>query len=416
MKQTLWTRNFTRITAATALGAAGGIISQFALSFLVFDETGSTLAAALVVAIQLIPMVLLPLIIAPIMDRLPRKPFLVWGDLLNGVCYAGAGLFLLHNDFSYTAYLAFSLLVSCLGSFDELAYNSFYPLLLPEGQEERGYTISAMLYPILKVLMMPLAALLYDTLGVGRLLLIQAALSVLAALIENRIRVQENRRDQAPLLSLKTWWRDIREAAAYLRQEHGLHGLYEYMAVANGMGMSYSPLLIAFSAQRRVSPLPCIPFLRSGIRRTHHGGAVRYRCSPPERKRFGFLFGVYQTYELMDACLLWLPYPLMLVNRAVCGFLGIQSATIRQAAVQRYIPDRLRARLNAYESMLCTAAGAVLSLAIGALGEVLDYRLCMTICGLTSMAVCWLTVFLRRRQVRQVLTGHPSEACPCDPQ
>ena len=181
MKRTLWTRDFTRITAATALGAAGGIISQFALSFLVFDETGSTLAAALSVAIQLIPMVLLPLIIAPMMDRLPRKPFLVWGDLLNGVCYAGAGIFLLHNAFSYTAYLAFSLLVSCLGAFDELAYNSFYPLLLPEGQEERAYTVSAMLYPILKVLMMPLAALLYDTLGVGRLLLIQAVLSVLAA-------------------------------------------------------------------------------------------------------------------------------------------------------------------------------------------------------------------------------------------
>lgn len=204
MKQTLWTRNFTRITAATTLGAAGGIISQFALSFLVFDETGSTLASALVVAIQLIPMVLLPLVVAPMMDRLPRKPFLVWGDLLNGLCYAGAGLFLLRSAFSYTAYLAFSLLVSCLAAFDELAYNSFYPLLLPEGQEERAYTVSAMLYPILKVLMMPLAALLYDTLGVGRLLLIQGALSVLAALIENRIHVQESRRDQEPLLSLKT--------------------------------------------------------------------------------------------------------------------------------------------------------------------------------------------------------------------
>ena len=115
-KQTvqLWTRSFTLVTIATALGAAGGIAGGFALSFLVFDETGSTLAAALSVAIQLIPMVLLPLILAPMMDRLPRKPFLVWGDLLNGVCYAGAGIFLLHNAFSYTAYLAFSLLVSCL--------------------------------------------------------------------------------------------------------------------------------------------------------------------------------------------------------------------------------------------------------------------------------------------------------------
>ncbi len=410
MNQTLWTRDFTRITAATALGAAGGILSQFALSFLVFDETGSTLAAALAVAIQLIPLVLLPLVVAPMMDRLPRKPFLVWGDLLNGMCYAGAGLFLLHRTFSYTAYLAFSLLISCLGAFNELAYNSFYPLLLPEGQEERAYTVSAMLYPILKVLMMPLAALLYETLGVGRLLLIQAASSVLAALIENRIRVQENRRDQEPLLSFKTWWQDIREAAAYLRKEHGLHALYAYMAITNGMSMGYSSLLIAFfrTASGFSAAMYSFFSVAEFAGRTV-GGAVRYRDTLPERKRFGFLFSVYQAYELMDTCLLWLPYPLMLLNRAACGFLGIQSATIRQAAVQRYIPDQLRARLNAYESVLCTAAGAVLSLATGALGEVLDYRLCMSICGLTSIAVCWSTVFLQRRRIRQLLADRPGD-------
>ena len=50
--RTLWTRDFTLITAATTIGAAGGIAAGFALSFLVFDETGSTLASALVLAIQ----------------------------------------------------------------------------------------------------------------------------------------------------------------------------------------------------------------------------------------------------------------------------------------------------------------------------------------------------------------------------
>ena len=171
--------------------------------------------------------------------------------------------------------------------------------------------------------------------------------------------MQESRRDQEPLLSLKTWWRDVREAAAYLRQEHGLHGLYAYMSVTNGMASGYSPLLIAFfrTAPGFTTAMYSFFSVAEFAGRTI-GGAIRYRYSLPEKKRFGFLFGVYQTYELMDTCLLWLPYPLMLVNRAICGFLGIQSATIRQAAVQRYIPDRLRARLNAYESMLCTAAGA----------------------------------------------------------
>jgi len=37
--------------------------------------------------------------------------------------------------------LGFSLLLACLSAFDELAYSSFYPLILPEGMEEKGYTV-----------------------------------------------------------------------------------------------------------------------------------------------------------------------------------------------------------------------------------------------------------------------------------
>ena len=85
LKKTLWTRNFTLVTFATILGSIGGIAGSFALSFLVFDETGSTLASALLLAIQVLPNVFIPLILAPVMDRLPRKPFLVGGDAVNGV-------------------------------------------------------------------------------------------------------------------------------------------------------------------------------------------------------------------------------------------------------------------------------------------------------------------------------------------
>ena len=387
MKKTLWTRDFIRITLATSLGAAGGIISSFALSFLVFDETGSTLASALVVAIQLLPGAVLPLLIAPLMDRYPRKPFLVGGDAVNALLYALAGVYLLRCEFSYTVYLGFSLLLACLSAFDELAYSSFYPLILPEGMEEKGYTVSSMLYPVLKVLMMPVAAVLFDTLGVARLLLMQSALSLLSALIENKITVAETPRG-GERFSLRLWWGDLREAAAYLRREKGLRALYDYMAVTNGMAAGS----VAEFAGRSL------------------GGVVRYRYSLPEKKRFPFIFAVYQVYEMMDVLLLWLPYPLMLANRAFCGFLGINSATIRQAAVQRYLPDPLRARINAYESMLVTAASAVLSLAVGALGEVMDYRRCVSLCAALTLLFCWMTVFRNRGAVREVLRGKEGAA------
>ena len=68
------------------------------------------------------------------------------------------------------------------------------------------------------------------------------------------------------------------------------------------------------------------------------GGALHYKVAVPPKRRFGFAFLVYQLYELMDMVLLWVPYPLMLVCRCACGFLGINSATLREEAVQGYIP------------------------------------------------------------------------------
>ena len=408
MKQTLWTRNFTLVTVATTLGMIGGIAGGFALSFLVFDETGSTLAAALIVAIQLVPTFVLPLFLAPWMDRLPRKPFLVGGDLVNAVLYTLMGVYLMFFRFSYIGYLAYSLLLSALGTIDELAYNSIYPKLIPKGMEQKGYAVSSMLYPVMRVLLMPISAVLLEVFGVSWLLILQGGLSLAAALVESRIRIHEEKRLDENGYSFRLWREDIREAAHYLRRERGLRNIYGYMAFTNGVAGGYGPILIAFFrtvpgfTAAMYSFFSVAEFLGRTV-----GGAVQYRLKLPPRRKFSFTFFVYQFYETMDMTLLWLPYPLMLVNRAAAGFLGTNSATLRRAAVQRYIPEHLRARLNAFENMLIMAATSVLSLAVGALGELLDYRVCMTLCGAATMLVCWLTIWRSRRSVRAVYEAEP---------
>ena len=114
MNKKLWTRDYTLFMLATLLGSVGAVASGFALSFLVFDETGSTLASAIILAIQLVPVFIVPLVAAPWMDRLPRKAFLVGGDFCDGVIFVGMGAYLLFFDFSYIGYLCISLLISCL--------------------------------------------------------------------------------------------------------------------------------------------------------------------------------------------------------------------------------------------------------------------------------------------------------------
>lgn len=408
MKQTLWTRNYTLLFFASACGCAGGIAGGFALSFLVFDETGSTLASALILAIQVIPGAVIPLVATPWMDRLPRKPFLVAGDAIDGVLYILGGIYLLFCDFSYVGYLLFSLVLTSLQTFDSLAFNSIYPNLIPKGMEQKGYTVSSMLYPVMQVLMMPVAAVLLDTIGVAWILVIQGGLSLSASAIESLIRMEEENRMGGESFSVKLWLADLKEAALYLKEERGLCSIYSYTSTSMGVGTGYSSLLVAFfrTAPGFTTAMYSLFAVAEFGGRTL-GGLLHYNIKIPEKKKFSFAFLVYQTYDLMDACLLWLPYPLMLANRALCGFLGINSATMRYAAVQQYIPDELRARINGFESMISTVSVSVFTLLIGAMGEVLDYRWCMTICGAFTMACCWLFVWRNRTHVRKVYETRP---------
>lgn len=399
----LWTRNFRLVILASAMGTLGSIAGGFALAFLVFDETGSTLASALIVAIQLIPNLLLPILIAPVMDRLPRKSFLVAGDAANAVLLAGMGIWLLLFDFSYVGYLAISLLLSCLGAIDELAFTSIYPELIPEGAEQKGYAVSSMLYPVLKVIMTPLAAVLLDTIGVAWILLAQSGLSLAAAVTESCIRLDETERKQHTPYTPRAWIEDIREAVQYLKKERGLRSIYGYMAVTNGVSNGFSPILVAFFrtfpgfTAAMYSAFSVVEFAGRTI-----GSAMQYRIKIPAKKKYGFTFFVYQFYEAMDMCLLWLPYPLMLINRGICGFLGSNSAILRSAAVQRYIPEKLRSRVNAFIGVLLTVGSSIFSLLMGFLGEILDYRWCVTIGGTVALLACWLLIWLRRSDVRKV--------------
>ena len=399
----LWTRDFSLITLATVLGAAGGIAGEFALSFFVFDETGSTLASALVIAIQLIPHVFVPLAVSPIMDRLPRKAFLVAGDIACGVAYAALGIWLAFAGFSYVGYLVISLLLACLEAIDELAWTSIYPEVIPIGAEQKGYAVSGMLYTTLAVVMTPFAAVLLDTIGVPRLLMIQGGLAIAAALIENLVRVTEHERTPSDQTGFSQWAADIRETVHWLKNEPGMRGLMGYQAVSNGLYTGYSPILIAFFRTTPGLSAAMYAFysVAEFIGRTI-GSTIQYKVKVPRERRFGLCLFVYLFYDCMDACLLWLPYPLMLANRAMCGFLGSNSLVLRESAMQRYIPERMRSRVNAFTGVYISAACCVFSVLVGLLGEVLDYRWCVTACGVVSLIAALVFVWHRRESVRKV--------------
>lgn len=404
MNSKLWTRNFTLLIAGTVLGSAGAIAGMFALSILVFDETGSTLATALTVAIEMIPGFLVPLVCSPLMDRLPRKPVLVAGDAVNGILYGLAGIYLLNFEFSYLGFLVFTLIISTLGAFDQLAYISFYPKLIPTDAEEKGYAIFGMVYPIVMVVMTPAAAFLVDTLGIGWILILQCGLSLVSAGLENFIEIKEAPyRKGDGLFSIRQWRDDFKQGMDYLRKHPGFLNIFVYIAFSGGISSGYGPIIVAFFRTAPGFSLAMYSFFNVAefVGRTL-GGLVHYHSKIPAKRRFSIVFFIYQFYEFLGAILMWIPYPAMLINRAVAGFSGMNSFSIRQRAVQTAVPDDMRARINAVRDMLSNAFAFTLTVFVGWLGERVGYRWCVTVCSLMTLALGWLLIWRNRRDVMPI--------------
>lgn len=388
----VWNRNFTLLTIATITGAAGNVISSFALSFLVFEKTNSTLASALVLSAKMIPMFFLPLVCGPFFDRMKRKPVLMAGDMLNGILYLAMGLYLMQNDFSYTGYLLFSLLLACAGSFDELAYDSILPMSITPGMQQQSYSVAGSIYPFLNVVMMPLAAVLIEYIPIGWMLTCQGFLSFLAALIEKQMKLEKDQPSRSVSFSFGDWILDLKEGWHYLKNEKGILAFQIYSAIANGIGSGCYPILVAFfSVTPGFTPLMFSWFSVMECIGRMAGSYATYKFPIKKEQKYGLSLFVFISFQIMDGILLIISYPFMLLNRLFCGVLGNMSYTLRQSAVQSYIPEHLRARINGFQSLLLYSMNALFSLFIGLLGEYMSYLLVMAAGAFIEFIVLYCT-------------------------
>lgn len=402
MKNTLWTKNFTIITLGTVISAIGGVAMGFALSFVVFDNTGSTLMMALFAAASSLPGIILPVLLSPYLDNFRRKPVIVGLDYLSAVIYLLFGLYLLKHSFSLPLYLLFSLACGSIGSVYNLAYESLYPNLIPEGFAQKGYTVSGMLYPTVTMVMTPVASILYTRLGLGVLCIGEGLLLAAAASVETQIKVVEHTKPGGKF-SFGDYIGDFKEGFRYLKKEKGLLRIYGYMPITQGISQATEPLIRAwFRTAPGLNLTMYALFTTAEFIGRSIGGLVHYKFEIPPEKRFSLAYLVYVTYNIMDTVLLWLGFPLMLVNRGICGFLGINSATLRASSVQNYLPDNMRAKVNAVFNMLYALVPTLLTLAVGALGEMMDYRLCVTLVSAAGLLPCYLIMWRGREDVKKV--------------
>lgn len=139
----LWTRDFTIITLGSVISMLGNSMSGFALSLLVLDYTGSNLLYAIYIATFTLPQIVMPIFSGAILDRFSRKKTIYTLDFLSSGVYLVAALILSRGWFSFPMLALFCFIIGSINSIYYVAYDSFYPLLISEGNYSKAYSIAS---------------------------------------------------------------------------------------------------------------------------------------------------------------------------------------------------------------------------------------------------------------------------------
>ncbi|MGM9607550.1 MAG: MFS transporter [Oscillospiraceae bacterium] len=411
---TLWTYDFTVITLGSVVSMVGGALSGFAISIMVLDYTGSTFLYVLFNVCFQLPMLVCPLLAGPYLDRMSRKKVIYRLDYLSSGIFLGLFFLLRAGWFNYPLMLLGCMVMGAINGVYDVAYESFYPNLITEGNYSKAYSISSMLWPI-AAMTTPIAALIYDRVGtVTPLFAFNALCFFIAASFERTIRYQETHMDKAPptdgLGTIRRFRRDFREGLGYIVGEKGLLVITLYFMVSNFAGTGSASLHLPFfrnnAALFAVWPVAAVTLYtivsNVSVVGRFIGGLIHYKVKFPAEKKFAIALTVYVVIALLDGVVLYAPVPLMALMFFTEGILGVTSYNIRIAATQSYIPDTKRGRFNGTFQMLCSLGSVAGSLTAGVLGELMPERHVILLLNAIGLAAVYLFMYRGRKPVAAI--------------
>lgn len=401
----LWTKNFTILTWGTVISMLGNAVSGFAIGLLVLDYTSSVLLYAFFMVCYSLPRLILPILVGPYLDRFSRRKVIYTLDFVSAGLYLVVFLFLQIGFFQYWLFILVAMIIGAIDSVYNVAYESFFPTLISAGNFQRAYSISSLIYPLANTIMVPIAGLCYQSIGLAPLFLFNTVTFLVAAIAETRITDEERhtakrgqeRFDRAQFMG------DLKSGIGYLRQEKGLLAITLYFFIST---LTYS-----------VCSTLELPFFRSnpmlGVTRYTLvmavstvgrlvGGFLQYRFRYPTAQKFLIAIFVYIVLSVLQSFYLYMPYWSMFAFMFVIGLLGVTSYNIRMSSTQNHVPDSMRGRFNGLFAMLNMLGAIIGQLLAGSLGEFLPARPIIAVAMAVNILGVLVFLMPRRQAVKAI--------------
>ena len=354
----------------------GNSVSAFAIGLFMLDKTGSVFLYALFLASYNLPKILIPIFAGSYLDKRSRRKTVFTLDFISSAVFLIMFLIAEVGLFHYGMYLVLCIIIGSIDSMYCVAYDSFFPMLVSEGNFSRAYSVSSLLYP-LAYMMTPVAAWAYKSFGLAPLFLFNACSFLAAALCETKIKLTEPQViSQAARFSFREFKNDLKGGFSYIRNEKGLLIITAYFFINTlcsfGVDALWLPHFksVATLGVMAYSYISAINVLGSLL-----GSVAQYRIRYPAKKKYASAMCVYAVISILDGGVLFTPFWAMLIIFFIDGMLSVTSYNIRLSTVQSYVPEEYRGRFNGSFQMVSNLGLILGELVAGALAELFPSRL-----------------------------------------
>ena len=394
MQNKLWTKDFTTITLGSVVSMMGNSIAGFAMSLFVLDYMESTLLYAIYIFLYTLPQIAAPVISGPLMDRFSRRRTIYTLDFCSATIYVLLAALIFFDYFNFGIFAAVTFIIGTINSVYMVAFESFYPMLITEGNYSKAYSISGTLQTM-TFFMLPLATIAYNAFGLAPLLAVNSVFFFIAAIFETRISDVETIQKIHPegSYSTKSYFSDMKEGIHYLASEKGLLAVTLYFTAMSVAGGASQVITLPWfkGAFDNGEYLYMFVSIFSVIGRSL-GGVIHYKVELPAKRKFGIALFVYISIAVVEAFYLYTPLYSMAIGSFIIGIFGVTSYNIRVSATQSHVPHDMKGRFNGAFFMLNTVGALSGELLAGLLSEIIPMRATLTVFMLVFNALAALII------------------------
>ncbi|MFN8636057.1 MAG: MFS transporter [Chloroflexota bacterium] len=392
----LWRHSdFLKLWAGHTVSQAGSLIGRFALplvAILTLDATPGEVA--LIRMADALPGVVIGLVAGVWVDRLRRRPLMIWTDLGRALLLVSIPLAALLGVLSLGQLFVVVLAAGTMTALFEVAHRSYLPTVISRDELIEGNSKLQASGSVVEVGAFGFAGLLVQLLTAPGAILLDAISFLVSAVCLTAIRkpeppVHDGAAEQSTLAAIREGWRLVLHDPI-LRAIAGTRALYEL-----SLFIWVSMLLVFLTRDLEMEPVVFgVLFAIGGV--ASFFGAV---AAGPVERRLGLGPTLIVTFAITAVSLLLVPLatgPFWLVVLMV-GLPQLTDATAtifqihEESVVQSRVEDRSLGRVTASLRVASWSAMLLGTILGGILGETIGPRLTMLVGAVGALpAVVWL--------------------------